>query len=72
MKLENPSSGPIAVSSPGGQARQYRVQTLDSDGQWRLYGSFRHLDQAEQCVARLQQRNVPSRLVRINICPAAA
>ena len=49
---------PLAVSTPGGAARQYRVQYQSADEGWRKYGSFRRRQQAEECLAELQTCSV--------------
>ena len=62
---------PVAVSSPGGGvARQFRVQFhVETEDKWRMYGSFRTLEQAENCLTQLHQRGFQARLVKYNICP---
>ena len=63
---------PVAVSSPGGVARQFRVQYLGTaDDSWRLYANFSRCDQAEECLLSLRQRGIPARLVKYQCCAAA-
>ena len=62
----------VAVSSPGGAARQYRVQYHSpADSQWQMYATFRSRDLAEDCEKQLQKRGYESRVVAYAICPAA-
>jgi hypothetical protein len=61
----------VAVSTPGGTARHYRLQFRQAgDLQWRLYGSFQREDEAHRNLDRLAQDGYQTRLVRFNICPA--
>jgi hypothetical protein len=61
-----------AVSSPGGLARQYRVQFQAADSAlWRVFGSFRERRQAENALARLREEGYATRLIDCRICPAA-
>ena len=62
----------VAVSSPGGVARQYRVQYrhgLDRD--WRMYATFRTPEQAEDCEKQLQEKDYETRVVAYALCPTA-
>jgi hypothetical protein len=60
----------VAVSSPGGVARQYRVQfRRQAAGDWQLHGSFRSRDQAEKCANQLQREGCESRVVAYALCP---
>jgi hypothetical protein len=62
----------VAVSSPGGMARQYRVQYhRAADEEWRMYATFRTRELAEDCVKRLRKRGFESRIVTYAICPTA-
>lgn len=66
------AASPAMVSHPGGFARQFRVQFRSQIGQpWRLYGSFRDCQQAEQCVTRLHDGKLDARVIRFDICPTA-
>ena len=61
----------VAVSSPGGSARHFRVQFRDvGDTDWRLAGSFRHPPEAQQSLDRLQHEGYEARVIAFNICPA--
>lgn len=63
---------PVAVSSPGGAARQYRVQYhKPAESDWHLYATFRSRDEAEDCEKQLQQRGLESRVVAFSLCPTA-
>jgi len=62
----------VAVSNPGGVARQYRVQYQSSaDGEWHLFATFRSRDLAENCLKQLRERGGASRVVSYSICPTA-
>jgi len=62
----------VAVSSPGGAARQYRVQYhAPTESDWHMYATFRSRDLAEDCEQQLQKRGFESRIVAYAICPAA-
>ena len=62
----------VAVSSPGGAARQYRVQYhAPTESQWQMYATFRSRDRAEDCEKQLQKRGFESRVVAFAICPTA-
>lgn len=61
-----------AVSSPGGLARQFRVQYQSAgSANWRVFRSFRHRQDAETAVTRLQTEGFRSRVVECRFCPAA-
>jgi hypothetical protein len=63
----------VAVSSPGGVARQYRVQyQSERDGEWRMFATFRTRDLAEECEKQLKKRGYASRIVAYSICPFAS
>jgi hypothetical protein len=63
---------PVAVSFPGGLARQFRVQYLAASGaSWQLYAIFRRREQAEECLTRLRSGGISARVVRYQICAAA-
>ena len=67
-----PQSRLVAVSSPGGLARQVRVQyRAQSTLNWHWYASFQTPYQAQQCVDELQQDGVQARLVDYLHCPAS-
>jgi len=62
----------VAVSSPGGMARQYRVQYQTAkDGDWTMFATFRSRDLAEDCQSQLKKRGYASRIVTYAICPTA-
>ena len=62
----------VAVSAPGGMARQCVVQYQPvAGGCWQRYQSFLKIDRARQCLDSLEQRGYRSRLVIYHICPAA-
>jgi hypothetical protein len=62
----------VAVSGPGGVARQYRVQyQTPEDGDWHMYASFRSRDLAEDCERQLNKRGYKSRVVAYALCPTA-
>jgi len=62
----------VAVSSPGGLSRQYRVQVFNShEGEWRLHDAFRSQKLAEECVAELREEGQLARAVAYKICPTA-
>jgi len=66
------SSPSLAVSTPGGLARQYRVQVFDrSDGYWHLYRSFRTRCLALGSLQELQGRGLLARLVAYTICASS-
>ena len=61
----------VAVSTPGGIARQCVVQYQPVVGEaWQRYQSFLKIDQARHCLDSLQKRGLRSRLVIYPICPA--
>lgn len=62
----------LAVSTPGGVARQYRVQYVDpADASWRMFAAFNRREPAERCLHSLQQRGQHARLISYAICPTA-
>lgn len=62
----------VAVSSPGGMARQFRVQCRVSAGAgWRLCATFNRREPAEKCLARLRKEGYQVRLVNYDRCPTA-
>lgn len=71
IALKNPSRRCrlLAVSTPGGAARQYRVQYQSADEGWRSHGSFCRQQQAEACLADLRARGLQARVVRYAISP---
>lgn len=68
------SNYPIAVSCPGGMARQYRVQTAapDAPEAWKLAGSFRDATAANTCAARLAEKGQFTRIIACTNLPTAA
>ncbi len=63
----------VVGSCGGGVARHYRVQYHAANEKvWRMYGTYRANDQAQECVARLNQRGYEARIVRYGISPVAA
>jgi hypothetical protein len=71
-ELESRGREPVAVSSPGGLARQFRVQYLaPSTAAWRLYANFSRPEQAEACLVTLRERGIQARLVKYQICAVA-
>ena len=62
----------VAVSSPGGSARHFRVQyRVPGESGWRLCGSFQCEDEAHDKLEKLERDGLQTRLVRFGICPAA-
>ncbi len=62
----------IAVSSPGGMARQYRVQYRSRPNtDWRMGGIFKNRESAQKCLEQFQKNGQLARLVSYGICPAA-
>ena len=64
----------IAVSCPGGMARQFRVQvqSTDTPAGWKQVGSFRDRRQAGECAARHQKAGQKTRVVVFSALPTAA
>jgi hypothetical protein len=64
----------VAVSCPGGMARQFRVQVASGEtpSQWKLVGSFRDSRAARECAARLQSAGQQARVVTCGALPTAA
>jgi len=75
MKIRFPDAQPKrvrAVSSPGGPARQYRVQYQHPGSSlWQVYGCYRQRQEAEQVVAALHERGLLARWIDYRL-PAAA
>jgi hypothetical protein len=69
-----PSGALIAVSCPGGMARQYRVQVASGEtpSRWKLVGSFSDELQARECIACLQKAGQIARVVSCSALPTAA
>ena len=72
------STGPFetqrihAVSTPGGLARQFRVQYKTPDrAAWRIYGSYRDQESAETIMQQLEEAGWQARLIECRLCPAA-
>ena len=61
----------LAVSAPGGMARQCVVQYQPvAEGCWRRYASFLKVEHARHCLDHLEQRGYRTRVVVHHICPA--
>lgn len=61
----------VAVSVPGGIARQYRVQAqVGPDLAWRLVASYAHREQAERSIGELEAAGYFARIVCYQ-CPTA-
>jgi len=71
---ERIGSSLVAVSCPGGMARQFRVQVASGEtpSQWKLVGSFRDSLQARECAAQLQNAGQQARVVVCGALPTAA
>jgi hypothetical protein len=67
-------SGLIAVSCPGGMARQFRVQIASSEtpSHWQLAGTFRDDNAARQCADQLRQTGALARVLECRALPTAA
>ncbi|MBW8884660.1 MAG: hypothetical protein JF612_07755 [Planctomycetia bacterium] len=70
----DPNGGIIAVSCPGGMARQFRVQVESGEtpAGWKQVGSFRDSRQAGECAARHQKAGQKTRVVACRALPTAA
>ena len=63
----------IAVSSYGGQARQFRVQVLcPSSGQWQRWATYSDQHLADKCARECEQDGHEVRVITFAITPAAA
>lgn len=63
----------VAVSFPGGVARQCVVQYQPVAGSsWQRHASFRNIDLARENQQELEQRGYRSRVVIHHICPASS
>lgn len=64
----------VAVSCPGGMARQFRVQiqSTDTPTGWKQVGSFRDRWQAGECAERYQKAGQKTRVVVCSALPTAA
>jgi hypothetical protein len=64
----------IAVSCPGGMARQFRVQVSSSEtpSRWKLVGSFRDSQSAGQCAAHYSRAGHVARVLVCRALPTAA
>ncbi|MCO6454749.1 MAG: hypothetical protein J5I93_05560 [Pirellulaceae bacterium] len=61
----------VAVSTPGGPARHFRVQfRRPSELDWRLCASFQVLEAARDREAQLRHEGFQARVVEFRICPA--
>lgn len=74
MKACETTSALIAVSCPGGMARQFRVQVASPETacHWRMVGSFRDNATADQCADRWRQSGARTRVVECRALPTAA
>jgi len=62
----------VAVSTPGGMARQFRVQYQTApQAPWEMYATFRTRELAACCMDRLRREGYEARIVDYSICPAA-
>ncbi len=62
----------VAVSTPGGMARHFRVQyQTESDGVWHMHATYRNRTVAEASVDDLIRRGLRARLVAYDICASA-
>ena len=68
------SSAVVAVSCPGGMARQFRVQVESGEtpSSWKLVGSFRDKRLAGECAARYQKAGQKARVIAYISLPTAA
>ena len=64
----------VAVSCPGGMARQFRVQVRSGEtpAGWKQVGSFRDKRQAGECAARHQKAGQTTRVIACVALPTAA
>jgi hypothetical protein len=63
----------IAVSSYGGQARQYRVQIFcTATQQWQRWATYSDQHQADKCARQCTEDGYDVRVVEFAITPAAA
>jgi hypothetical protein len=64
----------VAVSCPGGMARQFRVQVQSGETPtgWKLAGSFRDQQKAGECAARHQKAGQKTRVIACSALPTAA
>ena len=63
---------PLAVNSPQGLARQFRVQFISpAEATWQFFATFAHEDKAQACLQSLLCRGYEARIIRYNL-PAAA
>ncbi len=62
----------VAASSPGGMARQFRVQFQSlATNDWQCHGTYRNREQAEAAMALLDKEGQKVRLICYNACPAS-
>jgi hypothetical protein len=73
-KASDSKSGLIAVSCPGGMARQFRVQVASGEtpSQWKLAGTFRDDAAARLCADQLRQTGASTRILECSALPTAA
>ena len=63
----------LVASTPGGLARQYRVQFLPpGEKDWQLFASFKKREPAVTCAQDLQSRGITARILAFRMCPTAA
>jgi hypothetical protein len=64
----------IAVSCPGGMARQFRVQVASAETacHWRMVGSFSNHATADQCAVRWRETGARARVIECRSLPTAA
>ncbi|MFT5524278.1 MAG: hypothetical protein ACI9G1_003588 [Pirellulaceae bacterium] len=71
QKSETPMKQ-IIPSTPGGVARQYRVQYRQQRArQWQLYGCYTSLESANACSSQLSNEGFAARVIHYAICPTA-
>jgi len=68
-----PQDSLIAVSCPGGIARQFRVQIASSEtsSHWQLVGSFRDWRRARDCAAGFERAGHNARIIDCRTLPTA-
>jgi hypothetical protein len=74
MKAGQTSIELVAVSCPGGMARQYRVQVASPETacHWRMVGSFKSDAAADRCADRWRQAGARARIIECRALPTAA
>jgi hypothetical protein len=73
-KCDQTQPSVIAVSCPGGQARQFRVQVASADApnHWKLVGNFRDAASAGHCAIQHSESGQQVRIVACSALPTAA